>query len=54
MIFLEEPVVDGHTLATHHFPAEVEQKTRHGHILPHVDAVHLYKKYSLVVLECDG
>ena len=44
MIFLEQPVVDGHALATDHFSAEVEKKTRHSHILPHIDAVHLYKK----------
>ena len=41
MIFLDQPVVDGHALATDHFSAEVEKKTRHSHILPHIDAVHL-------------
>ena len=53
MIFLEQPVVDGHALATDHFSAEIEKKTRHGHIFPHIDAVHLNKKYSLVAELCN-
>ena len=45
--------MDGHALAAHHLPPEVDQKPRHGHILAHIDAVHLWKK-MLVVLEGVG
>ena len=45
--------MDRHALAAYHLPPEVDQKSRHGHILAHIDAVHLWKE-MLVVLEWGG